>query len=188
PRQHVKAKKATVMIPLTTRAAAIIARQVRHGDAPCVFTHAGGRAYSPEQVSMAVLRAVKEAQLSDVSLHTLRHTFISRLVQAGRPLPEGGGLSRASRDHDDHALRASGAESFACGDSGLGAARPRSTDGTPVIHSHAGVTLLFGKRVSAGVPNGIGWLLQCQYRLENSLSWNNQSSMTGGDLQFTNFT
>jgi integrase len=23
-----------------------------------------------------------------VSLHTLRHTFISRLVQAGRPLPE----------------------------------------------------------------------------------------------------
>ena len=39
-----------------------------------------------------------------------------------------------------------------------------------------------------GVPNGIGWLLQCKYRLENSLSWNNQSSMTGGDLQFTNFT
>ena len=88
PRQLVKAKKATVMIPLTTRAAAIIARQVRHGDAPCVFTHAEGRAYSPEQVSMAVLRAAKEAQLSDVSLHTLRHTFISRLVQAGRPLPE----------------------------------------------------------------------------------------------------
>jgi integrase len=26
--------------------------------------------------------------LTDVSLHTLRHTFISRLVQAGRPLPE----------------------------------------------------------------------------------------------------
>ncbi|HEY6640341.1 MAG TPA: tyrosine-type recombinase/integrase, partial [Nitrospiraceae bacterium] len=30
----------------------------------------------------------KEAQLPGVSLHTLRHTFISRLVQAGRPLPE----------------------------------------------------------------------------------------------------
>ena len=28
------------------------------------------------------------AQCSGVSLHTLRHTFISRLVQAGRPLPE----------------------------------------------------------------------------------------------------
>ena len=35
PRQLVKAKKVTVMIPLTTRAAGIIARQVRHGDAPC---------------------------------------------------------------------------------------------------------------------------------------------------------
>ena len=53
PRQHVKAKKATVMIPLTTRAATIIARQPRQ--APCVLTHAAGRAYSLEQVSMAVM-------------------------------------------------------------------------------------------------------------------------------------
>jgi integrase len=37
---------------------------------------------------MAVMRAAKQAELSGVSLHTLRHTFISRLVQAGRPLPE----------------------------------------------------------------------------------------------------
>jgi len=85
PRQLVKAKKATVMIPLTTRAATIIRRQVRHGD--CVFTHSG-RAYSLPQVSMAVIRTAKHAQLTGVSLHTLRHTFISRLVQAGRPLPE----------------------------------------------------------------------------------------------------
>lgn len=88
PRQLVKAKKATVMIPLTTRAATIIQRQVRHGDAPCVFTNSAGRAYSLPQVSMAVIRTAKQAQLSGVSLHTLRHTFISRLVQAGRPLPE----------------------------------------------------------------------------------------------------
>ena len=27
------------------------------------------------------------------------------------------------------------------------------------------------------IPNGIRWLLQFQYRLENPLSWNNQSSM-----------
>jgi integrase len=86
PRQHVKAKKATVMIPLTTRAAMIIVRQPRH--APCVFTHSAGRAYSLEQVSMAVIRTAKQAQLPGVSVHTLRHTFISRLVQAGRPLPE----------------------------------------------------------------------------------------------------
>jgi integrase len=86
PRQLVKAKKATVMIPLTSRAARIIQRQPRH--APCVFTRSDGRAYSLEQVGMAVIRTAKQAQLPGVSLHTLRHTFISRLVQAGRPLPE----------------------------------------------------------------------------------------------------
>ncbi|HXC66615.1 MAG TPA: site-specific integrase, partial [Nitrospiraceae bacterium] len=86
PRQLVKAKKATVMIPLTTRATTIIRQQVRHGN--CVFTHSAGCAYSLSQVSMAVIRAAKHAQLTGVSLHTLRHTFISRLVQAGRPLPE----------------------------------------------------------------------------------------------------
>lgn len=86
PWQLVKAKKATVMIPLTTRAATIIQRQGRQG--PHVFTHSDGQAYSADQVGMAVIRTAKEAQLPGVSLHTLRHTFISRLVQAGRPLPE----------------------------------------------------------------------------------------------------
>jgi integrase len=82
----VKAKKATVMIPLTGRAAMIIQRQRRHG--LHVFTHSDGQAYSVDQVGMAVIRTAKQAQLPGVSLHTLRHTFISRLVQAGRPLPE----------------------------------------------------------------------------------------------------
>jgi integrase len=86
PRQLVKAKKATVMIPLTTRAATIIRRQQRHR--PHVFTQPDGQAYSVDQVGMAVIRTAKDAQLPGVSLHTLRHTFISRLVQAGRPLPE----------------------------------------------------------------------------------------------------
>jgi integrase len=45
-------------------------------------------AYSLDQVGMAVIRTATQAQLPGVSLHTLRHTFISRLVQAGRPLPE----------------------------------------------------------------------------------------------------
>jgi len=45
PRQLVKAKKATVMIPLTTRAATIIQRQARQG--PHVFTQSDGQAYSP---------------------------------------------------------------------------------------------------------------------------------------------
>jgi integrase len=86
PRQLVKAKKATVMIPLTTRAATIIQRQGRHG--PRVFTQPDGQAYSVDQVGMAVIRTATQAELPGVSLHTLRHTFISRLVQAGRPLPE----------------------------------------------------------------------------------------------------
>ena len=86
PRQLVKAKKATVTIPLTTRASAIIQRQRRHG--PHVFTQHNGQAYSVDQVGVAVIRTAKAAQLPGVSLHTLRHTFISRLVQAGRPLPE----------------------------------------------------------------------------------------------------
>jgi site-specific recombinase XerD len=88
PRQQVKGKKATVMIPLTTRAARIIQRQVRHGHSADVFTQSDGRGYALEQVGMAVMRTAKQAQLPGVSLHVLRHTFISRLVQAGRPLPE----------------------------------------------------------------------------------------------------
>lgn len=88
PRQHLKAKKATVLIPLTTRAASIIRRQVRHVSTSHVFTQPDGRPYGVDQVGMAMIRAAKLALLSGVSLHTLRHTFISRLVQAGRPLPE----------------------------------------------------------------------------------------------------
>ena len=88
PRQHLKAKKATVLIPLTTRAAAIIHRRCASADSTYAFTQSDGRPYSLDQVGVAVIRAARRAGLKDVSLHTLRHTFISRLVQAGRPLPE----------------------------------------------------------------------------------------------------
>ena len=88
PRQHVKAKKTMVMIPLTRRAAAILARQQRHDATPSVFTQPNGQPYSSDQVGMAFIRMAKEAGLLGVSLHTLQHTFFSRLVQEGRPLPE----------------------------------------------------------------------------------------------------
>ena len=88
PRQHPKAKKATVLIPLTTRAAAIIHRQAAYSESTYVFTQPDGRPYALDQVGVAVIRAARRAGMEDVSLHTLRHTFISRLVQAGRPLPE----------------------------------------------------------------------------------------------------
>jgi integrase len=88
PRQHLKARKATVLIPLTTRAAAIIWQQSAATASGYVFTQSDGRPYTLDQVGVAVRRAARRAGLADVSLHTLRHTFISRLVQAGRPLPE----------------------------------------------------------------------------------------------------
>ena len=64
----------------------IIQRQRRHGSH--LFTQPDGQAYSADQVGLAVIRTAKQAQLPGVSLHTLRHTFITRLVQAGRPFPE----------------------------------------------------------------------------------------------------
>ena len=76
------------MVPLTTRAAGVIHRQVRRLGCPAVFTQPEGTPYSADQVGVAVIRAAKRAGLEGVSLHTFRHTFISRLVQAGRPLPE----------------------------------------------------------------------------------------------------
>jgi len=88
PRHHLKAKEATVLTPLTTRAAAIIQRQAASSASSFVFTQADGRPYALDQVGVAVIRTARRAGLGDVSLHTLRHTFISRLVQAGRPLPE----------------------------------------------------------------------------------------------------
>ena len=88
PRQHLKARKTTVLIPLTTRAAAIIQRQARRPECPHVFTQPGGMPYSLDQVGIAMVRAARRVGLDGVSLHTLRHTFISRLVQEGRPLPE----------------------------------------------------------------------------------------------------
>ncbi|MET0514590.1 MAG: tyrosine-type recombinase/integrase, partial [Nitrospiraceae bacterium] len=70
------------------RAAAIIQRQAASSASSFVFTQADGRPYAVDQVGVAVIRTARRAGLEDVSLHTLRHTFISRLVQAGRPLPE----------------------------------------------------------------------------------------------------
>ena len=93
PRKHIKAKKNTVLIPLTTRAATIIRQQDSSTSSAVVFVRTDGRPYGLDQVGVAVSRMARRAGLKDVSLHTLRHTFISRLVQAGRPLPEVAGLA-----------------------------------------------------------------------------------------------
>ena len=88
PRQHLKLKKTTVTIPLTTRAAKIIHAQCKPSTNPYIFVHQDGTPYSAAAVSTAFIRSARHAGFHDVSLHTLRHTFVSRLVQAGRSLAE----------------------------------------------------------------------------------------------------
>jgi len=88
PKKSVKTRKLSVTIPFTARAGETIAHRLLHSDCKHVFVQEDGSPYRPDQVSKAFTRAAKAAGLSDVCLYTLRHTFISRLVQAGRPLPE----------------------------------------------------------------------------------------------------
>ena len=88
PKKSVKTRKLTVTIPFTARAGETIAHRLLHSDCKHVFVQEDGSPYRPDQVGKAFTRAAKAAGLSDVCLYTLRHTFISRLVQAGRPLPE----------------------------------------------------------------------------------------------------
>ena len=60
-----------------------------------------GLPYNPDQVGAAFRRAARSVGLLDVTLHTLRHTFISRLVQEGRPLAEVAALvGHTRRSHD----------------------------------------------------------------------------------------
>ena len=88
PRQHLKLKKTTVTIPLTTRAAKIIHAHCEASTSPYIFVHQDGTPYSTAAVSTTFVRSARHAGFHDVSLHTLRHTFVSRLVQAGRSLAE----------------------------------------------------------------------------------------------------
>ena len=88
PRQHMKLKRGAVTIPLTTRAAKIIHAFYETSSSPYIFTRHNGTPYNAAAVSTAFLLSARHAGFHDVSLHTLRHTFVSRLVQAGRPLAE----------------------------------------------------------------------------------------------------
>src|SRR5207253_8001591 len=72
--------------------------------------------------------------------------------------PRGRGVGRPSRYQDDPPLRAPGTQSSAGRDPGVGGTAADATDGsgvTPRSPCHAGVTFIFGKRVSHGGPNGI---------------------------------
>ena len=93
PRQQVKAKKATVMIPLTTRAASIIQRQVRHVATSHVFTQPDGRPYGVDQVGMAMIRAAKQGWISGSQL-AHAPAYVYQPVGASRAAAAGGRIER----------------------------------------------------------------------------------------------
>jgi integrase len=87
PREHTT-KKQPITIPLTKRASDIIRRYFEHGHSPYLFVSTSGRPYTCSQVNRALQRAAKSSGVQEICLYTLRHTFISRLVQGGATLAE----------------------------------------------------------------------------------------------------
>ncbi|HZC81796.1 MAG TPA: site-specific integrase, partial [Nitrospiraceae bacterium] len=88
PREHTKGKKLLITIPLTTRAADIVRQSLEHARSDYVFISRAGRPYTTAEINRWLQRAAVKAGLDNICLYTLRHSFISRLVQAGRPLTE----------------------------------------------------------------------------------------------------
>lgn len=88
PREQTKTKKLPITIPLTARAADILRQHLRHPRGSHLFISTAGRPYLCATVNRALHRAAISTGLDDVCVYTLRHSFISRLVQAGIPLPE----------------------------------------------------------------------------------------------------
>jgi integrase len=88
PREQTKTKKQPIVIPLTRRAAEILRRYLEQASSSYLFVSGSGRPYTCGEVNRALQRAAKASGVPNVCLYTLRHTFISRLVQAGVSLPE----------------------------------------------------------------------------------------------------
>ena len=88
PREQTKTKKLPLTIPLTKRAADIILRYFESTRSEYLFVSTAGHPYTCAEVNRALQRAAVTAGLQNICLYTLRHTFISRLVQAGVSLPE----------------------------------------------------------------------------------------------------
>lgn len=88
PREHTKTHQLPLTIPLTTRAADIIHRYLDSARSEHLFVSPAGHPYTCAAVNRVLQRAARTADLRDICLYTLRHSFISRLVQAGVSLPE----------------------------------------------------------------------------------------------------
>jgi len=87
-RERTKTKRLSLTIPLTTRAADIIHRYLESARSEHLFVSTAGHPYTCAALNRALQRAAVTAGLRDICLYTLRHSFISRLVQAGVSLPE----------------------------------------------------------------------------------------------------
>ena len=88
PREQTKTKKLPLTIPLTSRAADIVHRYLARAHSDYLFLSQAGDAYTCAEVNRALQRAAVKAGVPDLCLYTLRHSFVSRLVQAGVSLPE----------------------------------------------------------------------------------------------------
>jgi integrase len=88
PREQTKTKKLPLTIPLTNRAADIIRRYLESTRSEHLFVSTAGHPYTCAEVNRALQRAANKASVRQICLYTLRHTFISRLAQAGVSLPE----------------------------------------------------------------------------------------------------
>ena len=88
PREETKTKQLPITIPLTTRAANIVRQYLKRAHSEHLFVSKTGRPYTAAEANRMLQRAAVNAGLRDICLYTLRHTFISRLVQAGVSLPE----------------------------------------------------------------------------------------------------
>ena len=88
PREHTKTKKLPLTIPLTRRGADIVHRYLELACCEHLFVSTAGHPFTCVQINRPLQRAAVKAGVSDLCLYTLRHSFISRLVQAGVSLPE----------------------------------------------------------------------------------------------------
>jgi integrase len=83
---HVTAPKGGRLryVPLTTRLFTVL-REQRHLRGPRVVCGADGRPLRQREVQGLVLRAARRANLRNVGVHVLRHTFCSHLAMRGAP-------------------------------------------------------------------------------------------------------
>lgn len=88
PQDWTKTRRAPITVPLTSRARAIILRWMDASPRQEGLVSRDGQSLACGRVNNALRRLTRAIGLDDVCLYTLRHTFVTRLVQAGRSLPD----------------------------------------------------------------------------------------------------